>query len=204
MFKAENHCLSLCSLILSTFLFVIFSFGVESQEVCNETITGCCYGYFWSYKNYSCEACMPGYTGINCTNACPYPTYGEGCQGICDCNEDMCDVSNGCEPITTDMISSVKKTIIETNDCNNDCEENMCNVSTGCTPKTTETVTSGKSPRILLLFIAMIGCIDIILLTVYVIICIRDQRRRQKKTKFSSRGQQSMGRSTAYENIEVV
>lgn len=74
----------------------------------------------------------------------------------------------------------------------------------------TETVTSGKTPsksntkQILLLFIAMIGCIDIILLAAYVIICIRDQRRRQKKTKFSSRGQQSIGRSTAYENIEVV
>lgn len=74
----------------------------------------------------------------------------------------------------------------------------------GATYHITETVTSGKSARILLLFIAMIGCIDIILLTAYVIICIRDQRRRQKKTKFSSRGQQSMGRSTAYENIEVV
>lgn len=36
-----------------------------------------------------------------------------------------------------DKISSVEKTIIETNDCNNDCEENMCNVSTGCTQKTT-------------------------------------------------------------------
>lgn len=36
-----------------------------------------------------------------------------------------------------DMISSVKKTSIDTNDCNNDCEGNMCNVSTGCTQKTT-------------------------------------------------------------------
>uniref|UniRef100_A0A8W8JIE3 Uncharacterized protein n=1 Tax=Magallana gigas TaxID=29159 RepID=A0A8W8JIE3_MAGGI len=175
------------------------------------------------------KACIPGYSGINCTVACPYPTHGHNCQGFCDCEEDICDLSTGCTQITTDKISSVKKTIIETNDCNNDCEENMCNESTGCTQNTTEniylvqttnnesanyyiteTVTSGKTPsksntkQILILFIAMIGCIDIILLAAYVIFCIRDQRRRQKKTKFSSRGQQSIGRSTAYENIEVV
>lgn len=55
----------------------------------------------------------------------------------------------------------------------------------------------------MLLFIAMIGCIDIILLAAYVIICMHDQRRRQNKTKFS-RGQQPIERSPAYGNIEVV
>lgn len=80
----------------------------------------------------------------------------------------------------------------------------------GATYHITETVTSGKSPskskskQILLLFIAMIGCIDIILLTAYLIMCIRDQRQREKKTKFSSRGQHSIGSSSAYEKIEVV
>lgn len=44
---------------------------------------------------------MPGYSGINCTTGCPYPTYGHGCQGLCDCNVDMCDVSTGCTQITT-------------------------------------------------------------------------------------------------------
>lgn len=74
----------------------------------------------------------------------------------------------------------------------------------------TETFTSVKSlskaktNQILLIFIAMVGCIDIILLSAYVIICMHDQRRRQKETKFSSPGQQSYGRSTAYENIENV
>lgn len=47
------------------------------------------------------SACMPGYSGINCTNACPHPTYGDGCQGVCNCNVDMCDVSTGCTQITT-------------------------------------------------------------------------------------------------------
>lgn len=44
---------------------------------------------------------MPGYIGKNCTIVCPYPTYGYVCQGFSDCDEDMCDVSTGCEPITT-------------------------------------------------------------------------------------------------------
>lgn len=48
---------------------------------------------------------MPGYIGINCTTVCPYPTYGHRCQGLCDCNEEMCDVSNGCEPITTGIFT---------------------------------------------------------------------------------------------------
>lgn len=52
-------------------------------------------------------------------------------------------------------------------------------------------------------FIALVGCIDIILLSVYVILCIHDQRR-QTEIKFSAPGQQSSGRCTAYENIEFV
>lgn len=195
-------------MILSAFYLVIFSIDVESQEVCNETITGCCPGYFWSKKNNSCESCIPGYHGINCTSVCPYPSYGPGCQDFCDCKKDMCDVSTGCTQKTTDKISSVKTTIIESNDCNRDCDENMSDVSTGCTQITTDTFgkSLGKSNtnQTLLFFIALFGCIDIILLTAYVIICIHDQRRRQKKTKLSSRGQQSIGRTTAYENIEVV
>lgn len=45
--------------------------------------------------------CMPGYTGLNCTTKCPYPTYGERCQGYCDCSNNACDVSFGCIEITT-------------------------------------------------------------------------------------------------------
>lgn len=47
------------------------------------------------------SACMPGYTGINCTDACLYPTYEHNCQGFCDCEKDICDFSTGCTQITT-------------------------------------------------------------------------------------------------------
>lgn len=45
--------------------------------------------------------CMPGYYGINCTDICPYPTYGYRCQGKCECSNDTCDVSTGCGTLTT-------------------------------------------------------------------------------------------------------
>lgn len=45
--------------------------------------------------------CMPGYSGINCTSVCPYPQYGIDCQRKCNCSEDTCDVSTGCQQITT-------------------------------------------------------------------------------------------------------
>lgn len=76
----------------------------------------------------------------------------------------------------------------------------------------TETFTFGQSlsksssetKLILIFLIKMVGCIDIILLSAYVVICIHDRKRRATETKFSSPGQQSSGRSIAYENIEVV
>lgn len=40
--------------------------------------------------------CMPGFSGINCTEQCSYSAYGIRCKGYCDCKEDMCDMSIGC------------------------------------------------------------------------------------------------------------
>lgn len=42
--------------------------------------------------------CSIGYTGINCKEQCPYPTYGEICQKICKCESTLCDFSTGCKP----------------------------------------------------------------------------------------------------------
>lgn len=47
---------------------------------------------------------MPGYSGQNCSSKCPYPAYGNRCQGNCDCNNDTCDVSTGCRSLTTGII----------------------------------------------------------------------------------------------------
>lgn len=44
---------------------------------------------------------MPGYTGVNCSSSCPYPYYGVDCQRTCKCSRDKCDVSTGCNSLTT-------------------------------------------------------------------------------------------------------
>lgn len=40
--------------------------------------------------------CMTGYNGLNCTAKCPYPTYGNSCQGLCLCSNDFCNMITGC------------------------------------------------------------------------------------------------------------
>lgn len=44
---------------------------------------------------------MPGYTGVNCSSSCPYPYYGVDCQRTCKCSRDKCEVSTGCNSLTT-------------------------------------------------------------------------------------------------------
>lgn len=42
---------------------------------------------------------MSGFSGKNCTQKCPFPTYGIRCQELCKCNKDQCDVSTGCSTL---------------------------------------------------------------------------------------------------------
>lgn len=45
--------------------------------------------------------CAAGYFGINCSEQCPYPKYGDRCRHHCDCGIDTCDKTNGCLSIST-------------------------------------------------------------------------------------------------------
>ena len=47
---------------------------------------------------------MPGNIGPNCTIPCRYPTYGELCQGYCNCSNSSCDVSTGCGTPTSGLL----------------------------------------------------------------------------------------------------
>ncbi|XP_062582965.1 uncharacterized protein LOC134244730, partial [Saccostrea cucullata] len=67
----------------------------------------CCVGFKWDEQIGSCTKCNIGYTGRNCEEKCPYPTYGEICQQLCECNESLCDISTGCKSnISSTVISS--------------------------------------------------------------------------------------------------
>uniref|UniRef100_A0A8W8JQN1 Uncharacterized protein n=1 Tax=Magallana gigas TaxID=29159 RepID=A0A8W8JQN1_MAGGI len=87
--------------MILSFIFSKFNFVVVSQSICNETIDGCCIGYVRNPKNNICEKCMPGYIGLNCSNKCPFPFYGDKCKERCHCSNETCDVSTGCRYLTT-------------------------------------------------------------------------------------------------------
>lgn len=48
--------------------------------------------------------CVPGYIGINCSSKCPFPTYGINCQGICNCSDETCDISTGCNTVLSGKV----------------------------------------------------------------------------------------------------
>lgn len=47
----------------------------------------------YSFNNIECA---PGYIGMNCLSKCPFPTYGTKCQEMCNCSNETCDISTGC------------------------------------------------------------------------------------------------------------
>lgn len=59
-----------------------------------------------------------------------------------------------------------------------------------------------NSEEILLLFIKIIGCVDIILFCVYLALCIHDRTGQEKTMDTASPRPNFPGRSNAYENIE--
>ncbi|XP_048736423.2 cell death abnormality protein 1-like [Ostrea edulis] len=61
----------------------------------------CCSGYQFDVKSKECKGCAAGYFGINCSEQCPYPKYGDRCRHHCDCGIDTCDKTNGCLSIST-------------------------------------------------------------------------------------------------------
>ncbi|XP_062579604.1 uncharacterized protein LOC134241584 [Saccostrea cucullata] len=56
----------------------------------------CCAGSFWNDNKLTCEKCPIGYRSINCSISCIFPSYGEDCQGTCECKENLCDHRFGC------------------------------------------------------------------------------------------------------------
>lgn len=40
--------------------------------------------------------CAIGFFAKDCKLRCPYPSYGDGCQGNCNCQKTSCDYVFGC------------------------------------------------------------------------------------------------------------
>lgn len=230
VFVSDLYCKSgyTCGWMILSFMFSKFDFIVVSQAVCNDTLDRCCIGYFRSIENNKCEKCMPGYTGLNCSDKCPFPFYGDRCQNMCDCNNETCDVSTGCRDLTTltTLTTECMPGYIGLNcsdkchfpfygesckkRCN--CSNETCDVSTGCRDLTTLpalTTVASKSiaksfntNEMLLLFIRIIGCLDILFLSAYLALCIYDRTQQEKTIDFLPPSSNLPQHSTTYENIE--
>lgn len=53
--------------------------------------------------------CQIGYYGVNCTAVCKHPSFGEQCQGICNCTEDVCNHITGCKRYQSKIYYSKQK-----------------------------------------------------------------------------------------------
>lgn len=86
-------------------------------------------------------------------------------------------------------------------------QQNVTNYKSYTSGQSFETTQSksekSKSKSILLLFIRIIGCLDIMLLCAYLTLCIHDRAGQEKTIDIVSSRPNFPGRSTAYENIEV-
>lgn len=49
--------------------------------------------------------CPVGYFAKDCRISCPYPLYGEECQGKCKCQEKHCDFVLGCDKSKIQVLS---------------------------------------------------------------------------------------------------
>uniref|UniRef100_K1PXJ5 Multiple epidermal growth factor-like domains 6 n=1 Tax=Magallana gigas TaxID=29159 RepID=K1PXJ5_MAGGI len=140
------------------------------------------------------QPCMQGFTGDNCSSRCPYPTYGRDCQELCNCSKDMCDVSTGCLSFTTDTQISVRLTD----------SVKLLNVSdkpmTLSFPPGDNTTMMAKNSTdnenlrstnndILLIYIKLFGCIDLVLFCLYCAVFLYDRPlvSRQRLRDYDSR-----------------
>ncbi|XP_062615249.1 uncharacterized protein LOC134276981 isoform X2 [Saccostrea cucullata] len=89
---------------------------VSNMDGCFGHAYACCVGFVWNQEERACVKCQNGYSGINCSEICQYPNYGEDCQNECKCTQEMCDHSKGCQDISTGtpMVAAMDTSGIET------------------------------------------------------------------------------------------
>lgn len=148
-----------------------------------------------------CEGCMPGYNGINCTTACPYPLYGVDCQQLCNCTTDLCNVSNGCVgPTTDDKMTATRSTFHAIQNFSLVVENNTLSIENN------KTGTIYQQPRTvntnILMCIQVFGYVDIFLICAYFALCLYD--RQHWTTGMETNHNNVPGNNSTYENAEIV
>ena len=76
------------------------TFGVFYSILINEANCLTFYRFiliFLSGKTcYILSECSDGFSGVNCSKMCIYPSYGPKCKSECACSSDSCHFANGC------------------------------------------------------------------------------------------------------------
>lgn len=181
---------------------------------CEGFYKGCCPGSSWNSTSQKCEPCLPGYSGVNCSLSCPYPSYGVECQQSCNCIQDSCDVSTGCIINNKDdeLTAALPTMKAEENNTvifitmKNQKYSNMPNSST-MTLSTEEMIMvrilqSNEFNDLLLKLIKIIGYIDTFLICTYIGLCIYD--RKHRTLQVTDINDTIFRNTTPYENIEIV
>ncbi|XP_062600201.1 multiple epidermal growth factor-like domains protein 10 [Saccostrea cucullata] len=187
--------------IIETFIFKLLSTSSflcsfsAAIPICEKSLKGCCSNYKWNYETQQCEKCLPGYTGVNCNQTCPYPLYGVGCQTKCDCKENLCDASIGCRIFITDgqtfyMVSNLKESTVS-------MTENSTEV------QVTRHMSSGVN-NFLLILIVTLGCVDLLLIFAHSFVYIYIHNRRKRNAVNNIDTAVNYHRTnTTYENIDI-
>nr|XP_011454287.2 multiple epidermal growth factor-like domains protein 11 [Crassostrea gigas] len=86
------------SLAVSVILLVLMTKVCIIRGSCsNRQTSDCCStGYFYDSVSRKCMVCPDGFTGVNCSIKCRFPSYGYRCQSACNCSEENCEASTGC------------------------------------------------------------------------------------------------------------
>nr|XP_034331333.1 uncharacterized protein LOC117690770 [Crassostrea gigas] len=76
------------------FLLVPVADYIYAQDRCEGY--ECCAGYMLDNNTSLCVPCNTGFIGKYCEKECPYPTFGDGCQQQCFCEQEHCSIVKGC------------------------------------------------------------------------------------------------------------
>eukprot|EP00105_Crassostrea_gigas_P043932 XP_019928080.1 PREDICTED: uncharacterized protein LOC105341173 isoform X1 [Crassostrea gigas] len=92
-----------------SFLFLFIDASYSDLCKSTEGVLECCPGYAWNRIEERCKKCDAGKFGPRCEKVCPYPNYGNLCVFKCDCNENLCNPSDGCSDKTNTSTTSSQK-----------------------------------------------------------------------------------------------